>query len=179
VPARFVSADVYDAPEVLGTQFDVVYTGRGALCWLPDMQRWAGVVARLLRPGGTFYLTEFHPTEWVFAENDLTVKYDYFTPPSGLPYTYVGSYADPDAETVHNQTVQWNHGIGEVLTALIDAGLEIRLVREHDRSEYRRWPFLQRTDAAGWGLPDDMPSLPLMYTVRAVTRPAPPGRPAA
>ena len=70
VDARFVIADIYDAPAALdGRRFDIVYTGVGALCWLPDMERWAKVVFDLLRPGGQLYLFEFHPLRWIFGEN--------------------------------------------------------------------------------------------------------------
>jgi len=168
VRAQFVVANVYDASRVLRRQFDVVYTGRGALCWLPDVRRWAAVVARLLRPGGLFYLTEFHPLEWVFAEDSLEVKYDYFTPATGFVHTQSGSYADPAAPTTHDETVQWNHGIGDVVTALLVAGLDIQLVREHDTTDFRRWPFLVPAEQGTWRMPDGMHSLPLMYTIRAV-----------
>jgi len=168
VRATFLVANVYDAPKVLRRRFDVVYTGRGALCWLPDVPRWAAVVARLLRPGGLFYLTEFHPAEWMFAEGSLEVKYDYFTPRDGFPYAQRGSYAEPAAPTTHNETVQWNHGLGEVVTALIEAGLDIQLVREDHATDYRRWPFLVRGTDGRWRMPEGRPSLPLMYVIRAV-----------
>jgi SAM-dependent methyltransferase len=168
--AAFVEADVYDAATTLGRQFDVVYTGRGALCWHPDVGRWAEVVARLLRSGGLFYMTEFHPVEWIFAEDELAPKYGYVTPAAGLPYTFAGSYADPGAETAANETVQWNHPIGEVVTALVGAGLELRLLREHDTSPLRRWPFMVPAEGGGWTMPDDRPSLPFMYTVLARKR---------
>lgn len=168
VQAKFVVANVYDAPAVLRRQFDIVYTGRGALCWLPDVRRWAAVVSRLLRPGGLFYLTEFHPLEWVFAEDSLEVKFDYFTPTAGFAYSQSGSYAEPTAATTHDQTVQWNHNIGDVVTALIRAGLEIQSVREHDATDYRRWPFLVAGEDGRWRVPEGRPSLPLMYVMRAV-----------
>ena len=170
VRAEFHVADVYDAPTVLRRRFDIVYTGRGALCWLPDVTRWAAVVARLLRPGGLLYLTEFHPAEWIFAEDSVEVKYDYFTSREGFVYTQSGSYADPAARTAHNETVQWNHGLGEVVTALIQAGLDVDLVREDDATDYRRWPFLARGTDGRWRMPAGVPSLPLMYMVRAVRR---------
>lgn len=167
VRAEFVVANVYDAPAALRRRFDIVYTGRGALCWLPDVGPWAKVVARLLRPGGVFYLTEFHPAEWMFAEDSLAVKYDYFTSGPGLAQTQSGSYAEPRAATTHDETIQWNHTIGEVITSLIAAGLEIQFVRERPTTDYRRWPFLLPTGDRGWRVPEGMPSLPLMYVVRA------------
>ena len=68
-PVDFVEADVYDAPGVLpaGT-FDLVFTGIGALCWLPDVRRWAKVVSELLRPGGRLFIREGHPILWSIDE---------------------------------------------------------------------------------------------------------------
>ena len=116
-------ANVYDAPATLrGREFDRVYTGIGALCWLPDIDEWARVVDELLRPGGRLHLVEFHPvTHWCLSETDLTVKYSYF---HEGPWVWdddpdePGSYADPDATFEHNDTVEWNHGIGAIVTAL-------------------------------------------------------------
>jgi SAM-dependent methyltransferase len=166
--AQFVVANVYDAPTVLRRRFDVVYTGRGALCWLPDIQRWAAVVARLLRPGGLFYLTEFHPVVWLFADDSRELKFDYFTPATGFVEIQSGSYAERTATTTHDETVQWNHNIGAVVTALIEAGLEIRLIRENDVSDHRRWPFLVPAGDGRWRVPDGTPVVPLMYMIRAV-----------
>ena len=81
--ARFVCAYVFDAPAALGQRYDVVYTGIGALIWLHDLRRWAGVVRDLLAPGGCLYLVECHPLTDVFAADSLTVQHDYFHDPAG------------------------------------------------------------------------------------------------
>ncbi len=173
VPARFIEADVYDAPAVLTETFDIVYTGIGALMWLPDIARWAKVVARLLRPGGELYLVEFHPTEWVLSDSDpRVIQFDYFTPAEGLAQVDPpGSYADRGAHTSANETRQWNHGLGAVVTALIRAGLTITELRESDREVLQRWPVLEPAADRTWRMPAHLPSLPLMYTLRA-RRPA-------
>ena len=92
--AEFVASDVYEAAAALGDRrFDLVYTGLGALNWLPDVERWARVMASLVAPGGRFYLAEFHPFSAVFAEDALTVKYPYFhTEP--FMWDEPGTYAD-------------------------------------------------------------------------------------
>jgi SAM-dependent methyltransferase len=167
VPVNFVQADIYDAPEVLKTEFDIVYTGVGALMWHPDMVRWATVVAKLLWPGGELYLNEFHPVEWIFAEETLEVRYDYFTPPEGLAIANPSSYADRSAVTTQDDTRQWNHSLGEVVTALIRAGLVIGELRESDGSAIQRWPMLERSEDHYWRMPKQRPNLPLMYTLRA------------
>ena len=165
--AEFVQADLYDAvPALGGRRFDVVYTGLGALNWLPDAGRWAEVMATLLAPGGTFYLAEFHPFVDTLADEDLTVVHPYFrTGP--MEWNEPGTYADLQAPTEHNRTLEWNHGVGAVVSALIDAGLRIELLHEHDYTLFPRWPFLEKAGRDAYRLPADRPSLPLMYSVRA------------
>ena len=106
--ARWVAANVFDAVEALdGQQFDVVYTGLGALCWLPDVERWARVVADVLKPGGFLYLAEFHPFGNTLSERDgRTVEYDYFDRSAQI-WDEPGTYAADDAQTTENVTVQF------------------------------------------------------------------------
>jgi SAM-dependent methyltransferase len=173
IEAEFVRADLYDAVAALGgRRFDVVYTGRGALNWLPDIERWAQVMAALLAPGGRFYLCEMHPVANVFADDSLTVTYPYFKPDGFVWDEDGGTYADPDAKTTHNRTVEWSHPLGAVVTALAQAGLRIELLHEHDRTFAIGWPFLERDPGERlFRLPDGLPSLPLMYSLLA-TAPA-------
>jgi len=93
-----------------GRRFEIVYTGGGALNWLPDLERWAAVAAGLLEPSGTFHLVEFHPVTFAFADDDLTLEYDYFLKPEGIEIEDEGgSYADLKAKTLHNRTLEWQH----------------------------------------------------------------------
>ncbi len=166
--AEFVRSDVYDAPGSLGGRdFDVVYTGLGAISWLPDIRRWAGVVAALVRPGGFLYLSEFHPFPFVFGDDDLTVVDDYFQSEEPYVWDEPGTYADPDAETVHNRTYEWNHTLGDVVSAVIEAGLDLEFLHEHDYTLYPQWPFLEKTGFGTYRMPEGTPRLPLMYSLRA------------
>jgi len=166
--AEFVHSDLYDAPGALGERdFDVVYTGLGALNWLPDIRRWARVVATLVRPGGFLYLSEFHPFSWVFGDEDLTVVYDYFHGEEPEVWDEPGTYADFDAETVHNRTYEWNHTLGDVVSAVIEAGLVLEFLHEHDYTLFPRWPFLEKAGIEPYRLPEGTPKLPLMYSLRA------------
>jgi SAM-dependent methyltransferase len=166
--ARFAVADVYDAVAALDHRtYDIVYTGVGALCWLPDIARWAKVVHELLRPGGLLYLFEFHPLKWIIEgpEDGPYICDDYFTPADG----YRGaSLTYADASVPASTTVQWNHPLGEVVTALISAGLRIVSLAELDRDVLHQWPMMERTDDGMYRMPADRPSLPLMYTLRAI-----------
>jgi SAM-dependent methyltransferase len=170
IDAEFVQADLYDAVSALdGRQFDVVYTGKGAIGWLPDIRRWADVCATLLAPGGTFYLSEFHPAGNVFAWESLELEFSYFDPAPTFDDSS-GTYADFDAVTSHNASYQWQHTLGAVITALIDAGLRIEFLHEQAFTLFRRWPFLEERDDRSFVLPAGIPNLPLMFSVRAVKR---------
>lgn len=167
--AEFVVADVYDAPSVLKRTFDIVYTGVGALCWLPDLRRWAEVVAALLRPGGRLYLFEFHPVEWMLeseAEDPPGLRYDYFTPTEGFRDGGAVSYADVDAGDAGQASVQWNHSLGEVVTAAVKAGLLVDELRELDCSVLERWGGMEKTDHGMFRM-SQPPNLPLMYVLQA------------
>jgi SAM-dependent methyltransferase len=167
--ARFVAADVYDAEAALeGERFDIVYTGLGALVWLPDMDRWAEVVASLLKPGGFLYLVEFHPLSDLLGDDGRTVEQDYFDA-RGQGVDYSHTYTDGPAMTRTRQ-VQWQHPLGEVLTALAGAGLRLDFLRERDVTLFRRFPVLERSDGE-YRFPAGHPRVPLLYSVKA-TRPA-------
>lgn len=171
VEARFVMSDVYDAPAALnGSTYDIVYTGVGALCWLPDMSRWAGVVRDLLRPKGQLYLFEFHPVIWMLESSsttELEIRYSYFTPHEGHREAGAVDYADASTPASAESTVQWNHPIGEVVTALTNAGLRIDSLHELDREVLRRWEMMEPTEDGLFRMPSIKPSLPLMYVLCA------------
>src|SRR5215204_6209229 len=149
------------------TGFDFVYTGRGAIIWHPDIGRWAQVVADLLRPDGFLYLTEFHPFTEVFGDEDLSVEHDYFQDENPRVWDEPGTYADLDAETSNNVTYEWNHTLGEVVSAVSSAGLRVELLREFDYTMFPRWPLLQRSGFDTYRLPEGTPRIPLMYSLRA------------
>jgi SAM-dependent methyltransferase len=133
---EYVQAEVYDAPAVLGTeQFDLVYTGVGALCWLPDVRRWAEVVATLLRPGGRLFIREGHPMLWALCdprEDELVVvEFPYFETPTGTVFFEPNTYVEHDEELASPEIISFNHGIGEILTALAGVGLHLDHFEEH------------------------------------------------
>ena len=167
--ARFVCADLYDAVDTLGREsFDIVYTGVGALCWLPDIAGWARTVRDLLASGGELYLFEFHPLEWVLEASGDGVRlgYDYFTPSQGYTEGGAVDYADSSAGRDH-PTVQWNHPLGEVVTSLAQAGLRIDSLDELDCEILPRFPGMTPTGEGMFRMGPSSPSLPLMYVLRA------------
>ena len=172
--ARFVQADVYEAPAVLGRgAFDLVFTGIGALCWLPDIRRWAAVVAALLRPGGRLFLREGHPMMWALDEfrDDglLVVRYPYFERNEPLTIDEGGTYVETDVVFQHTVSHSWNHGLGEIVTALMDEGLRLTELAEHDSAPWQAFPGqMERGGDGEWRLSDEPWRLPLTYTLQAV-----------
>lgn len=170
--ARFVRSNLYDLPEALDGEFDVVYTSRGAIGWLPDIRAWARVVAHFLAPGGTFFITEAHPVLNVFenegvAPGELRLAYPYWEHPEPLVFPVKGSYADPEADVGDETEHSWDHGLGEIVTALVDAGLHIEALVEHP---FLAWKvdFLVEGPEGDWYLPADAGGgLPLMFSLRA------------
>jgi SAM-dependent methyltransferase len=173
--ATFVQAEVYDAVAALGAGgFDFAYTGIGALCWLPDVRRWAAAVAALLRPGGRLFIREGHPVLWAVDErrtDDLLVLgYPYFETPDALVFSDDGTYVETDVVFEHVVTHSWNHGLGEIITALLDAGLAITGLTEHDSVPWEGLPgkMEQAGDLKEWRLRDAPDRMPLSYTLQAL-----------
>jgi SAM-dependent methyltransferase len=168
----FVVADVYDAASVLPAgQFDLVYTGIGALCWLPSIDRWAGVVAELLAPGGSLFLREIHPLLWSIDEtidDDLHLRFSYFEQPEPLEWTSDASYVDTARPLAATKTFEWNHSLGEIVTALLSRGLRIDMLVEHDSVPFEALPGQMFDRRNGeWALDRLAGVAPLTYTLRA------------
>ncbi len=173
---EFVEAEVYEAVALLGRgTFDLVFTGIGALCWLPSIVRWANVVSDLLGPGGRLFLREGHPMLWTLDEErvdgELTVDYPYFEREEAIVNDYAGTYVETSATFTHNVTHEWNHGLGEIFTALMDAGMDITMLVEHDSVPWEALPGKMTKTALGeWRLTDRPWRLPHSYTLQAIKR---------
>ena len=169
-PGRFIEAELYDAPAALDQQFDMVYTGIGALCWLPDIDGWAGVVDHFVKPGGRLFITEAHPILWALEdERDdemLVIGHPYFEGRMtswDTDFSYLG-----DATITNTRTNEWNHGLGEIFTALLGRGFAIRQYEEHRVLPWQSHTWMNE-EPEGWfhfppGVADQVP---LMYTLVA------------
>jgi SAM-dependent methyltransferase len=175
VDIHYVRADVYEAVAALGAQrFDIVYTGKGALCYLPDLAAWAQTIWTLLKPGGFLYLVEFHPlfnalgpTRKPDESDDLVIRHDYLAGHGAVERDSTHSYTDGPAlpgDTVH---YEWPHGLGEVVTAVARSGLRLESLTETADLPWRRWPLMARTGDGWWVLPDSEPRFPVMYALKA------------
>jgi SAM-dependent methyltransferase len=172
IPATFIVSDLFRLPEVLDERFDVVYTSRGVLEWLPDIAGWGRVAAHFVRPGGFLYMTEIHPVAQVFqsegvAPGELRLAYPYWSHSEPFRFDVNGSYADRDAPTEGLVTFGWNHSLGEIVTSLADAGLRLEFLHEFD---FVGWPvdFLVEGEGRRWRLPEDAKGgLPLFFSLKA------------
>jgi SAM-dependent methyltransferase len=170
--ARFIRSTIDDLPSVLDERFDVVYTSRGVLGWLPDVRAWASVVARFVKPGGRFYIAEIHPVAQAFENEgvqpgELVLRYPYWEHRAPLSFPVHGSYADPTAVVRTTTEHGWDHGLGEIVTALIEAGLEIRTLREYPFIDWQL-DFLVESADGTWRLPSTVAGeLPLMFSILA------------
>jgi SAM-dependent methyltransferase len=164
---EFVCADVYDAPEALGDRtFDIVYTGIGALNWLPEVGRWAETVARLLRPGGILYLLEIHPIVFGVVGDGRTLIQDIFEADYTRYDGETGTYASPDAVFANTVSYERAHSLSEVVSAVIGAGLTLELLHEQSYTN-ARWPWTVRGADGFYRLPEGWPKYPLTYSLRA------------
>jgi len=172
IDANFVCCNVYDLPQHLDGQFDIVYTSGGVLPWLPELRGWGNVAAHFVKPGGKFYIREFHPTAYIFADENVTdpqVHYPYFNRKEPLRFENQGSYADRNAD-VTTVNYEWPHSMSEIINSLIEAGLSIDYLHEFPFSTYQSHPFMKKLDDGYWHYPDKPDSIPFMFSIMASKR---------
>jgi SAM-dependent methyltransferase len=173
-PGRFVVSELYDTPQVLPEQFDIVYTGVGAINWLSDIAAWGTVVAAMLAPGGVFYIREGHPMMRALRfpiedphDETLIVEYPYFEVEQPEAWDEAESYLG-SATITNTRTYEWNHGIGEIQTALLNAGLVIDLFEEHRFGEWKAIHHMSEGADRRWRLPEHQRDrVPVMFSLRA------------
>ena len=166
IQATFVESDVYALDDAgLGT-FDIVHTSYGVLSWLPDLDAWARIIVRHLAPGGLFHLVENHPLVEMLHDDGVSFAWPYLA--TGVPIRLEShaSYAGPMAEGPLPE-YNWPHGIGEVVTALSEAGLRIEWLREHPRTPYRYPKFLESRPEGDFGWPGGRDDIPLTFSIGA------------
>ena len=173
--AKFICSNIYDlidsskAPlrEGFGeASFDIVFTSYGTIGWLPDLDKWAAVVSHCLKPGGIFYIADFHPTLWMMDEEFKQIKYNYFNTEVIAEETS-GTYTDRDAP-IRSTEYSWNHPFSEILTALISQGMTITAFNEYPYSPYNCFSNLEQGTDGMWRIKGMDEKLPMMYSIKAV-----------
>jgi 2-polyprenyl-3-methyl-5-hydroxy-6-metoxy-1,4-benzoquinol methylase len=166
--ARFLCCNLYDLPQKLLGQYDIVYTSYGVLSWLPDIPRWAKIAASYVKPGGYLYIVEFHPFAMVFDDeaNSLKYRYPYFDD-QAVRYETNNSYADINTKTEPREAFNWNYQLGEMISSLIQNGLQIEFLHEFPYSVFQQFPFLIPDGHGIYNFPDEQKPVPLMFSLKA------------
>ena len=163
--ATFICTDIYSLPESLDQQFDIVFTSYGTIGWMPDMQKWARIVARYLKPEGQFIFVDFHPVVWMFNSDFSAVQYPYFNK-EAIVETLEGTYADRNAP-IKQSEVGWNHDLSEVMQNLIDAGLNITRFQELDSSPHNCFSNMVAIGGGRYQVEGLEGKIPMVYTLTA------------
>lgn len=164
----FVCCDIYDAPKYLDEKFDIVFTSYGTIGWLPDLDKWANVVAHFLKPNGKFIMADFHPVVWMYDNDFETVFYNYFNVELIIE-NESGTYADRDSN-IETQTMTWNHPISEILNALITNGLEINCFNEYDYSPYNCFNKTEEFEPNKFRIKHFENKIPMVYAIKATKK---------
>jgi len=170
LPGTFIHSNIYDVRTIHEGQYDVVYTSKGVLCWLKDLQEWGRIIVHYLKPGGVFYLMESHPVIMALKEEEsgeLSFAYPYFhkDAPTEWP-AGDADYADGGYVPKHG-SVEWEWAISDIVNALIDAGLRLEFVNEYEKLFFRLFPSMTTEDDRWFRLPEYSKKLPLLLTLRA------------
>jgi len=166
--ASFVCCNVYDLKENLDGKFDIVFTSYGTIGWLPDLDKWAGIVAHFLKPGGIFYIVDFHPVLWMMDENFEKIKYNYFNTEI-ITEEISGTYTDRNA-AIKSVEHGWNHPFSEILNALMKHGLQIELFNEFPFSPYNCFSNLDHGADNMWRIKGIGEKMPMLYSIKATKR---------
>lgn len=168
--ARFVESDVYELPGKLDETFEIVFTSYGTIYWLPDLERWAEVIATHLEPEGRFYIADGHPFAGPYhydsTADDLVVAHPYFNE-EPITEEFDGSYAGWDFGLEHRRSHGFAHPMDEIINALVDVGLSIEFLHEHPWSFFQRFEAMEADDEDRWWLPGLEHDLPFTFSLLA------------
>jgi len=166
--AKFICCDIYDLSNYLNEKFDIVFTSYGTIGWLPNLDKWAKIISRFLKPNGQFVFVEFHPVVWMFDDNFDKIDYRYFNS-GAIVETESGTYADKKADITQSY-VMWNHGLSEVINSLIGNGLEIKALDEFDYSPYNCFNKTIELEPKKFRVEHLNNKIPMVYSVRATKK---------
>lgn len=168
VTTQFICCDIYDLPNHLNEQFDIVYTSYGVIAWLPDLNKWAALISKFLKPSGKLVFVEFHPVVWMFSDDFNAISYSYFNSGAQVE-SEEGTYADNEAK-INQEYVTWNHGLGEVITSLIQNGLNIDLFEEYDYSPYACFSHSVEVEYKKYRIAPLDDKIPMLYAIVATKK---------
>ncbi len=164
---EFICCDIYDLPAHLDKKFDIVFTSYGTIGWLPDLDKWAGIISRSLKPGGEFIFVEFHPVLWMYDQDFTEIIYRYFNS-EAIKETETTTYTSEDEVLTENIT--WNHGLGEVINSLIKNGLVINSLEEYDYSPFDCFNKTEEFEPGKFRIKHLENKIPMVYSLTASKR---------
>jgi len=166
IPAKFVRSNIYDIESVINETFDIVYTSYGAINWLNDLDKWAKIISRFLKPNGIFYMVEFHP--FIYTLNDNSEIFNSYFKSQALETVVEKSYTDKSEVSNKNlKHIEWHHSLSEVLNSLIKNGLKIEFLNEFPYQVYNCFPNLTEKGKGKWVSEKYGDKIPYMYSVKA------------
>lgn len=168
VEVSFICCDIYDLPNHLDSQFDIVFTSYGTIGWLPDLNRWAAIIARYLKPGGKFIMAEFHPVVWMFDDDFQNIAYNYFNT-KAIIESESGTYADREAE-ISQKFVVWNHSLSAVFTGLLQQNLTINQFLEFDYSPYACFQPVEAVGERKYRIKHLENKIPMVFAIEAAKK---------
>lgn len=166
IPARFLCCDLYELPLQLQESFDIVFSSYGTIGWLPDINKWAAVIAQFLKPGGRFVFAEFHPVVWMFDNDFRELRYTY-NKSEPIVEELSGTYADRSAD-IQQRSVSWNHGLAEVIGSLLQQGLQLKQFHEYDYSPYDCFAHTVEIEKGKFRIRHLENFIPMMYTLEMI-----------
>ena len=168
IDANFICSDIYELPKYLDKQFDIVFTSYGTIGWLPDLDKWAKIVSKYLKPDGKFIFVEFHPVVWMFDDDFQKIAYHYFNK-EVIIETETGSYADKTADLTQ-EYVMWNHSMSDVINSLIKNGMEINSLDEFDYSPYNCFNKTEEFEPNKFRIKHLDNKIPMVYAIAATKK---------
>jgi ubiquinone/menaquinone biosynthesis C-methylase UbiE len=166
IPAEFICCNLYELEGYLDKSFDIVFTSYGVVGWLPDLDKWASIISHFLKPGGIFYMVEFHPVVWMMDDDFKYIKYPYHNR-STIVEKQSGTYTDRNAD-IQYEEYSWNHSLSEVINSLINHKLQIKFLNEFSFSSWNCFNNLVQGEDGYWRVRGLENKIPMMYSINAV-----------
>jgi SAM-dependent methyltransferase len=165
---EFVCTDIYQIPNLIQQKFDIVFTSYGTVGWLPDINKWAASVVHCLDKGGKLIMVDFHPVLWMYSDDFSHVQYKYSNA-EPIIEVWEGSYADKTS-TQKSKSISWNHGLGEIIQALINVGMQIEILAEHHCSPYNIFPEMKEISPNRFCIEKFGDKIPYVYSIVAIKK---------
>jgi len=169
IPARFINTNIYNIPNVINENFDIVFTSYGVLCWLPNLEKWAQIVNDCLKPGGIFYIIDGHPFGSLIDEKSEAFKvgFNYFAEGKPIYWEESVAYADPSAKLKNQACYEWNHPISAIINSLINKNLALEFLHEFPFSFHKFHPDMEKREDGYYEFQNFQFSVPMMFSIKA------------